>query len=80
MRSIDSAVEPTQAVVPAIPDYRGVPLAMAFADAVQRNYGIPTLVDGRGNKIRVTVLGDWTVVHQAGIAHCMVFEVRANGA
>jgi len=38
------------------------------------------LVDGRGNKIRVTVLGNWTVVQQAGIAHCLVFEVIATGA
>jgi hypothetical protein len=53
-------------------------LVLAFTDAVQRQYGIPTLVDG--NKIRVTELGDWTVVQQAGIAHCLVFEVIATGA
>jgi len=74
------AVGSAQVVVPAIPDYRGVSLAVAFADAVQRSYGIPTLVDGRGNKIRVTVLGDWWVVRQAGLAHCLVFVVMANGA
>jgi len=26
------------------------------------------------------VLGDWTVVQQAGIAHCLVFEVIATSA
>jgi hypothetical protein len=25
------------------------------------------------------VLGDWRVVQQAGLAHCLVFEVMANG-
>ena len=79
MRSTDLAVGSAQ-VVTAIPDYRGVSLAVAFADAIQRNYGIPAVVDGRGNKIRVTVLGDWRVVQQAGLAHCLVFEVMANGA
>ena len=80
MKSTDLAAGSAPANVPAIPDYRGVSLAVAFADAVQRNCGIPTLVDGRGNKIRVTVLGDWRVVQQAGLAHCLVFEVMANGA
>ena len=32
-----------------------------------------------GNKIRVTALGDWTVIQQAGIAGCLVFEVMVNG-
>ena len=80
MAGTDLAGGPVQAVVTAIPDYRGMPLDRAFTDAVQRRYGIPTLVDGRGNKIRVTVLGDWTVVQQAGIARCLVFEVIAAGA
>jgi len=78
MMRFDVADGSAQGVVAAVPDYRGLPLDVAFTNAVQRNYGIPTLVDDRGNKIRVTVLGDWTVVQQAGIAHCMVFEVMAK--
>ena len=51
----------------------------AFTDAVRPNYWISTLVDGRGNRVRVTALSDWTVARQGGqggIAQCVVFETE----
>ena len=58
-----------------IPDYVGHFVDTAMADAVQRDLGIPKMVDGRGRRVRVMVLADWKVVRQTGVARSMVFEV-----
>ncbi len=61
-----------------IPDYVGHYLDVAFTHAVQRHLGIPRLVDMHGRRLRITSLGDWKVVRQAGETGSMVFEVRAS--
>jgi hypothetical protein len=61
---------------PDLPDYRGQPLDIAFADVVRQHRGPPVLVDGEGNRVRVQTLGDWMVVHQGGIAQSVVLEIE----
>lgn len=65
-------------VATEIPDYVGHYLDVAFAHAVRRNLGIPRLVDGRGNKVRVNALGLWKVVGQSGTAGSLVFVIEAS--